>query len=111
VIPGFTLSGHIVEGTPAGPGPLSGGHVDYVVEEGDGGIAPIAGHVAADLYGRYAIANIPAGRRVRVTGFTGPTPIWMSQRSPTSAIINTDTEMDIELVSSGFAGSGPAPRR
>ena len=106
-VPGFTLSGHIVEGTPAGPRPLPGGHVDYVVEEADGGIAAIAGHVGADLNGRYAIANIPAGRRVRVTGFMAPTPVWMSQRSPTSAIVNADTELDIELVAPGFRGISP----
>jgi hypothetical protein len=60
--------------------------------------------VMTDSAGRYSIANVPSPDRRRILAFP-PAGLQLFQRSATTASVNADTTVDIELVSEGTRGA------
>ena len=92
---GFRLSGVVIERTPSGLRPVSGGGVFFWFE------SSLGGRVEVDTSGRYAIPGLSAGRFVRVTATASGDVSGLHQPCPVNATITGDTERDIEVARLG----------
>ena len=93
---GFRLSGTVLERTPQGMQPVSGGGVFYWVENRYGGQVPV------DAGGRYLITGLAAARIIRLTWVPDADRLDLHQPCPANvALSSADAQRDIEVVGSG----------
>src|SRR5262245_29743724 len=90
---GFRLSGTVLESTPQGMQPVSGGGVFFWVESRYGG------RVTVDAGGRFVIAGLSAAPIIRLTWVPGPERLELHQPCPANvAMLSADTQREIEVV-------------
>ena len=93
---GFRLSGTVVESTPNGSQPVSGGTLFFWIE------SRYAGPIAVDTTGRYMIDGVPVAPIIRLTWIPGPGQLDLHQPCPANVAMDAaDTVRDIEVVRFG----------